>query len=108
MHLAEINVARLRHPLDDPRVADFVANLDRVNALAERSDGFLWRLKDETGNATAIEKLFKRLDKTELSELSEAVAHRREPPAEKLASQGWTNPDFPNHWRDWRPTPGRR
>ena len=51
MHLAEINVARLRHPLDDPRVADFVANLDRVNALAERSDGFLWRLKDENRDA---------------------------------------------------------
>ena len=37
MQLAEINVARLRYPLDDPRVAEFVANLDRVNALAEAS-----------------------------------------------------------------------
>jgi hypothetical protein len=54
MQLAEINVARLRFPLDDPRVADFVANLDRVNALAEASDGFVWRLKDEGGNATQI------------------------------------------------------
>ena len=54
MQLAEINVARLRYPLDDPRVAEFVANLDRVNALAERSPGFVWRLKDEAGNATQI------------------------------------------------------
>jgi Domain of unknown function (DUF3291) len=54
MQLAEINVARLRYPLDDPRVAEFVANLDRVNALAEGSPGFVWRLKDEAGNATQI------------------------------------------------------
>ena len=54
MQLAEINVARLRYPLDDPRVAEFVANLDRVNALAEASPGFVWRLKDEAGNATQI------------------------------------------------------
>ena len=55
MHLAEINVARLRYPLDDPRIADFVDNLDRINALAEESPGFVWRLKDESGNATRID-----------------------------------------------------
>jgi hypothetical protein len=54
MHLAEINVARLRYPLDDPRIAEFVASLDRVNALAEMSDGYVWRLKGEAGNATQI------------------------------------------------------
>jgi hypothetical protein len=54
MHIAEINVAKLLHPVDDPRVAEFVANLDRVNALAETSEGFVWRLKDESGNATQI------------------------------------------------------
>jgi hypothetical protein len=54
MHLAEINIGRLLHPLDDPRMADFVDNLDRINALAEASAGFVWRLKDETGNATQI------------------------------------------------------
>ena len=54
MHLAQINVGRLLHPLDDPRTAGFVDNLDKVNAVAEASDGFLWRLKDETGNATQI------------------------------------------------------
>ena len=54
MQLAQINIGRPRYPLDDPRIADFVDNLDRINALAERSDGFVWRLKDESGNATQI------------------------------------------------------
>ena len=54
MHLAQINVGRLLHPLDDPRMADFVDNLAAINALAEASEGFVWRLKDETGNATSI------------------------------------------------------
>lgn len=53
-HLAQLNIARLLAPLDDPRLADFVANLDRINALAENSPGFVWRLKDESGDATAI------------------------------------------------------
>jgi hypothetical protein len=54
LHLAQLNIARLHNPLDDPRVADFVDNLDRVNAIAERSDGFVWRLADDSGNATDI------------------------------------------------------
>lgn len=54
MHLAEINIARLKYPLEDPRVAEFADNLDRVNAVADRTEGFVWRLKDETGDATAI------------------------------------------------------
>jgi Domain of unknown function (DUF3291) len=53
-HLAELNIARLRHPNGDPRVAEFFAALDRVNATAERMMGFVWRLKDEGGNATDI------------------------------------------------------
>jgi hypothetical protein len=54
MHLAQVNIGRFRYPLDDLRAADFVDNLDRINALAEESDGFVWRLKGETGNATEI------------------------------------------------------
>src|SRR5665811_1128047 len=54
MHLAQINVGRLLYPIDDPRIADFVDNLDRINALAEESPGFVWRLKDDAGNATQI------------------------------------------------------
>lgn len=46
-HLAQFNVATLRHPLDDPRTADFVALLDPVNALADAAPGFVWRLVEE-------------------------------------------------------------
>lgn len=53
-HLAQINIGRLNHPVDDPRVAEFMDNLDPINALAEASPGFVWRLKDDSGNATAI------------------------------------------------------
>lgn len=52
--LAEANIARLRAPLDDPSLADFVNNLDRINQLAEDSPGFIWRLQTEDGNATAL------------------------------------------------------
>ncbi|MFI0846752.1 DUF3291 domain-containing protein [Mesorhizobium sp. IMUNJ 23232] len=54
MHLAQLNIARLKYPIDDPHVADFVVNLYRINAIADRSEGFIWRLQDETGNATAV------------------------------------------------------
>lgn len=54
MQLAQINVGRVLFALDDPRMAGFVDNLDRINAVAERSEGFVTRLKDETGNATQI------------------------------------------------------
>jgi hypothetical protein len=39
-HIAELNVARLKAPLDSPELKDFVDNLDRINALAESSEGF--------------------------------------------------------------------
>ncbi|MFL5260263.1 MAG: DUF3291 domain-containing protein [Hyphomicrobiales bacterium] len=54
MQLAELNIARLKHPLDDPRVTEFVRNLERVNAIADKMPGFVWRLQDEGGNATSI------------------------------------------------------
>ena len=53
-HIAQLNIGRFRFPTDDPRMAGFMDNLDRVNAIAERSPGFVWRLKDESNNATAI------------------------------------------------------
>jgi hypothetical protein len=56
-HLAQINIARLQAPLDSPQLTDFVANLDRINALAESAPGFIWRLKTEDGNATALRPL---------------------------------------------------
>jgi hypothetical protein len=53
-HLAEINIGRFRAPVDDPMIADFVANLDRINALADGSPGFIWRLTGEGDDATDI------------------------------------------------------
>ena len=52
MPVAELNVGRVLYPLDDPRMAAFMANLDRVNRLADRSPGFVWRMTggDETNN----------------------------------------------------------
>jgi hypothetical protein len=58
VHLAEINVARLIAPLDDPRLADFVAQLDLVNEVAERSPGFVWRLKADGGGASSYIRAF--------------------------------------------------
>lgn len=54
-HLAQINIARLVAPIDDPQIKDFSQAIAAINLLAESSDGFIWRLKDETGNATAIQ-----------------------------------------------------
>ena len=53
-HLAQLNIGRLRYATDDPRMAGFMNNLDFVNSIAERTPGFVWRLKDESNNATAI------------------------------------------------------
>lgn len=53
-HLAQINIGRILAPLDDPVMAGFVNRLDEINALAERSPGFVWRFQTEEGNATAV------------------------------------------------------
>jgi hypothetical protein len=53
-HIAQVNVALLREPLDSPALAEFVANLAPVNALADTAPGFVWRLEDESGDATSI------------------------------------------------------
>ena len=54
MHIAQMNVGTARYDLDDPGMADFMRNLDRINALAEASTGFVWRLTGEGNNATDI------------------------------------------------------
>ncbi len=53
-HLAQINIARMLAAIDDPIMAEFVANLDPINALAERSPGFVWRYQTPAGNATSL------------------------------------------------------
>jgi hypothetical protein len=50
-HLAEFNIARIKYPLEDPRMREFVNNVDQVNRLADTLPGFVWRLKDESGHA---------------------------------------------------------
>lgn len=53
-HLAQINIARARAPMDDAMMQGFVDRLDEINALADTSRGFVWRLQTEEGNATYL------------------------------------------------------
>jgi len=57
-HIAQINIARMLAPLDDPSMADFVGQLAEVNALADESPGFVWRLADESGGAATDIRAF--------------------------------------------------
>ncbi|WP_406414030.1 DUF3291 domain-containing protein [Streptomyces sp. NBC_01614] len=52
--LAQVNIARLKAPLDSPQLKDFVDGLDPVNADADAADGFVWRLEGEAGDATDV------------------------------------------------------
>lgn len=52
--LAQANVARLRASLDDPAMRDFITALDAVNAMAERSVGFVWRLSTAEGHGLCV------------------------------------------------------
>lgn len=54
VHLAQINIGRLIAPIDDPRIAGFVSQLEPINALADAAAGFVWRLQSALGNATDI------------------------------------------------------
>ncbi len=53
-HLAQFNIARMRVPIDHPEMADFVAELEGINKLAEDSPGFVWRLQGDEGDSTDI------------------------------------------------------
>ncbi|WP_425041580.1 DUF3291 domain-containing protein [Primorskyibacter sp. S187A] len=82
MHLAEINIARLRHDIDDPRVAEFTENIARINALAERSDGFVWRNEAETsgpieGDARMIATISVWETAAQLDQFVFGTLHRR-------------------------------
>jgi Domain of unknown function (DUF3291) len=50
--IAQVNIGRIKAPLDEPTMLGFVSRLDEINALADRSPGFVWRLQTEAGNAT--------------------------------------------------------
>ena len=53
-HIAQINIGRILAPIGDLLMADFVSQLPPVNALADASPGFVWRLQTESGDATSI------------------------------------------------------
>lgn len=53
-HLAQINIGKMLAPADSPLMAEFMDNLDHINGLAEQSEGFVWRLRDDSNNATSI------------------------------------------------------
>ncbi len=52
--LAQFNIARMRAPIDDPLMEGFRSQLDRINAMADASPGFVWRLQTDAGDATAV------------------------------------------------------
>lgn len=53
-NLAQVNIGRVRAPIDDPMLASFVARLEDINALADATPGFVWRLQTDAGDATAF------------------------------------------------------
>ena len=55
MYLAQLNIAKAKFPLDAPEIKEFVDNLEPINKLAEDSAGFVWRLQDDSGDATHIQ-----------------------------------------------------
>ena len=54
LHLAQINIGRMRGPIDGPVMRGFVDRLEEINALADGTPGFVWRLQTEAGNATYL------------------------------------------------------
>lgn len=52
--LAQVNIGEIRAPIDSELLADFMAALAPINALADASPGFVWRLQTDAGNATAL------------------------------------------------------
>jgi heme-degrading monooxygenase HmoA len=53
-HLAQANIGKIRASLDDPLMVGFVSQLEAVNAIADNAPGFVWRLQDNSGNATHV------------------------------------------------------
>jgi Domain of unknown function (DUF3291) len=55
--LAQLNIAVMKAPLESPEMSEFVANLERVNAIAESAEGYCWRLQTTDGDATTLRPL---------------------------------------------------
>jgi len=75
--LAQLNIGIIRGPMDSPIMAEFVANLARINALADASPGFVWRLQTEAGDATTIRPFDDPNQLVNMSVWSDADALRR-------------------------------
>ena len=75
--LAQLNIGIIKGPMDSPIMAEFAANLARINALAESSPGFVWRLQTAAGDATAIRPFEDPNQLVNLSVWSDADALRR-------------------------------
>jgi hypothetical protein len=94
VHVAQINVGRLRAPVDSPLVAEFMAALDPINAFAEQSPGFVWRFQTEEGNATAVrpyedEDILINLSVWESIEALEAFVYRSDHAAYLRRRREW-------------------
>jgi Domain of unknown function (DUF3291) len=110
-HLAQINIGRLLYAQDDPRVAEFMDNLDRVNAAAERMPGFVWRLKDDSGNATSISAyedptILLNMSVWESAETFEAFVWRTVHAGFYRRRTGWFEPPAGPHFAMWWIEPG--
>lgn len=75
--LAQLNIGIVKGAMDSPVMAQFAANLERINQLAERSPGFLWRLQTEDGDATAIRPFADENTLVNMSVWRDAEALRR-------------------------------
>lgn len=81
VHLAQVNIGRMKAPLDRPTMAGFVARLDEINSLADRSTGFVWRLQTAEGNATYLrpyddDRILFNLSVWETAEALQAYVYR--------------------------------
>jgi hypothetical protein len=109
--LAQINIARARYPHDAPEMAEFFARIAAVNALAERSEGFLWRLAVEQPGDTTMDVFGDPLLVTNMSmwtslEALEAFVHRTVHAKVMARRAEWFAPLPGPHLALWRQDPG--
>lgn len=96
-HLAQLNIARMRAPLTDPIMAGFVNQLVPLNRLGEQTEGFVWRLQTESGDATEIEAfqdptLIINLTVWESLESLQAYVYRSDHTAAYRSRREWFEP----------------
>jgi hypothetical protein len=112
-HLAQINVGTLVGPEGDPRVQPFFDQLDAVNAVAEATPGFVWRLKGEGNNATDINptpdpRFVLNLSVWEDVEALMAFAYRSDHGGVLAQRGAWFQPHGANHMALWWVPTGAR